>query len=305
MTYFLKLFMICLSLLLIISCNDGITTLKAPDDVEEMDPGQDQWVLIFEDDFNYNGLPDNSKWTFDGGTGVNGWGNWELQYYTMNDLETAYVSDGTLKIRANREVVNDPWDNYQTFFSSAKLGTKCGFKYGRFDIRARFPVGFGTWPAIWMLPFFRMKQAWPYAGEIDVIEHVGRNPDEVLFSIHTGAFNHLKGTHKTKIVYGKRDWEAEFHTYSLEWTKDSLEWLIDGFSQFRLDKEEHYGNNEWPFHKHFELIMNLAIGGMFGFPPGTTREQNLPYLNVESFPKTFEIDFVKVYGNKDNMICKK
>ena len=37
--------------------------------------------LTMEDNFNADGAPDPSIWTYDIGTGFNGWGNNELQYY--------------------------------------------------------------------------------------------------------------------------------------------------------------------------------------------------------------------------------
>jgi len=42
------------------------------------------WQLTWSDEFNGTAgqLPDAVKWTFDLGTGDNGWGNSELQSYT-------------------------------------------------------------------------------------------------------------------------------------------------------------------------------------------------------------------------------
>lgn len=297
-----KILLLFIFLVIICACqNEG---LKTPDNMETTTPNEDALELIFYDEFNYEGLPDQTKWSYDSGTGVQGWGNWELQYYTKKDLNTAYVSNGTLKIQAVRGSVDDPHNNYDHDFTSAKLGSKCGFKYGKFEIKAKVPSGFGTWPAVWMLPFYRLNEAWPMSGEIDILEHVGRTPDEVFFSIHTGAFNYWGGVPKSKKVYSPGNWESEFHVYALNWTEDGMEWSIDGESKYRLDKKPYYGYEEWPFDKHFEIIMNLAIGGGIGFPPNTPREANMPRLNEEVFPKTFEIDYVRVYGKKVNMNCK-
>ena len=38
------------------------------------------WKLTWQDEFNYEGLPDANKWNYD--IGGDGWGNNELQYYT-------------------------------------------------------------------------------------------------------------------------------------------------------------------------------------------------------------------------------
>jgi beta-glucanase (GH16 family) len=273
---------------------------------KKTDPPSSSYELLFSDEFNYTGLPDPEKWVFDRGTGPNGWGNWELQYYTDRDPRNAYVEDGVLKIIARRGAVqNDPYNNYQHFFTSAKISTTCGFKYGRFDIRARVSSGFGTWPAIWMLPFYRMKEAWPFSGEIDILEHVGREPDEVFFTMHSGAFNHLQNNQLGRHVVGDGDWEDKFYDYSFEWKKDSMEWFVNGESVHFIQRQPHWGFFEWPFDRSFSVIINLAIGGGFGFIPGTPREYNMPRLNQEIFPKTFEIDYIRVYGDRGNMNCMK
>ena len=38
--------------------------------------------LVMEEEFETSGAPDPEMWTYDIGTGENGWGNNELQYYT-------------------------------------------------------------------------------------------------------------------------------------------------------------------------------------------------------------------------------
>ena len=52
--------------------------------------------IIWREEFNYEGLPDPSKWEYDVGGG--GWGNNELQYYTKGRKENAEVRDGRLVI---------------------------------------------------------------------------------------------------------------------------------------------------------------------------------------------------------------
>ena len=290
-------------LLLILSCNDNKGTLKAPGTQENGTPNEDAMEIIFYDEFKKEGLPDPQKWSFDTGTGANGWGNWELQYYTKADIVNAFVSNGTLKIRALPDQMDDPYETYEHFFTSAKVSSKCGFKYGKFEIKAKMTGGFGMWPAVWMLPFYRIKSSWPTSGEIDIIEHVGRTPDEVFVSVHTAAFNYWGGTPKSKKILKPGNWESEFHVYTLDWSEKRLEWFVDGVSKYVFEKKDFYTEKEWPFDKPFGLIMNLAIGGNFGFPPGTPREINMPLLDRETFPKVFEIDYVRVYGNKKNMVC--
>ncbi|MCX7725843.1 MAG: glycoside hydrolase family 16 protein, partial [Chitinispirillaceae bacterium] len=150
------------------------------------------WELIWSDEFEYSGLPDKNKWGYDVGTGTNGWGNNELQYYTKDSLKNAKVENGTLIITARKEKIA------QSNYTSARLVTrkKGDWCYGRFEISAKLPKGRGLWPAIWMLPTDGEYGGWPKSGEIDIMENVGFEPNNIYFTIHTEAYNHTKGTQK-------------------------------------------------------------------------------------------------------------
>ena len=62
--------------------------------------------LTWEDNFDTNGSPDSTRWTYDIGDGtaegIPGWGNNELQYYTDRS-ENVVIEDGMLKITAIKE----------------------------------------------------------------------------------------------------------------------------------------------------------------------------------------------------------
>ncbi len=131
------------------------------------------WQLVWSDEFNYSGLPDAAKWGYD--VGGSGWGNKELQYYTDRRKENARVENGHLII----EVRRDGFGNNE--YTSARLTSKGkgDWTYGRFEVRAKLPSGRGTWPAIWMLPSGKSygNAGWPDNGEIDIMEHVGFDPE--------------------------------------------------------------------------------------------------------------------------------
>ncbi len=120
------------------------------------------WNLVWQDEFDYKGLPDSSKWNFD--VGGDGWGNNELQYYTANRKDNARVKKGKLIIETHKE--NFEKNNY----TSARLISKGkgDWKYGKIEVRAKLPKGLGTWPAIWMLASTTPLK-WPDDGEIDII----------------------------------------------------------------------------------------------------------------------------------------
>jgi len=136
-------------------------------------------TIVWSDEFDYAGLPDANRWTYDTEGNSTGWGNNESQYYTNGRPENVEVRDGFLTITAIKE-------EYEGFhYTSARLRTKGkgDWLYGRFEIRARLPDGRGMWPAIWMLPTDWAYGGWPESGEIDIMENVGYDPFDKRFHL--------------------------------------------------------------------------------------------------------------------------
>lgn len=237
-----------------------------------------KWKLVWSDEFNYEGLPDSTRWDYD--TGGHGWGNNELQFYTESDTVSAKVTKGKLIITARKKSYED------SHFTSARLVTKGkgDWLYGKIEVKARLPRGKGMWPAIWMLPTDWKYGGWPDSGEIDIMENVGFNPDTIFNSVHTKAFNHTIGTQKTT---GKaiQDVQGKFHTYSIEWFKDRIDFFIDGKKTFTFTNSGK-GVEEWPFDQRFHLLLNIAVGGNWGGQQG---------VDEAAFPASMEVDYVRVY----------
>lgn len=244
---------------------------------------KDELKLVWSDEFDYKGLPDETKWNYDVGRACDlpcgcGWGNNELQTYTQKDLNTAQVSDGILTIAAQAqsdEIIN-----------SARLVTrgKASWKYGRIDVRAQVAQGRGLWSAIWMLPLENKYGIWPRSGEIDIMEHVGYSPDTIVGSAHTESYNHGIGTHKNGQVFTP-DAVETFHVYSLVWEEDQYQLLKDDEVYFTYKKESE-GPEVWPFDQEFYLILNLAFGGNWGGFKG---------VDADALPSKMLIDYVRVY----------
>lgn len=236
-------------------------------------------TLIFSDDFDTDGAPDPEKWNFETGYIRNG----ELQYYTPG--QNSVCKDGVLVIeaRADSAVI----DNEVCPITSASLTTKGlkGWKYGYVEVRAKLPASLGTWPAIWMMPCENSYGKWPRSGEIDIMEHVGYNPDKVHFSAHTERFNHMRGTQRTHQIDAPEA-VGEFHTYALKWTPDRLTWLYDGKEQYAIDRDADSDWTTWPFDTEFYIILNLAFGGGWGGSEG---------VDATTLPQRFEIDYVRVF----------
>lgn len=241
-------------------------------------PIKQGWNLAWSDEFDYDGLPDSTKWAYN--VGGNGWGNNELQYYTEADTMNAKVEKGVLKITARKQIKE------KNSYTSARLITKgkAEFKYGKIEIRAKLPSGKGTWPALWMLGSNIDKVNWPMCGEIDIMEHVGHQPDSIFGSVHTKDFNHILGTQNTKGLFINNPYTA-FHTYSIEWTENKISFYIDGkfYNQFTKVSS---AKSKWPFSEPQYIIMNVAIGGNWGGQFGV--DENI-------CPATMEVDYVRVY----------
>lgn len=236
------------------------------------------YTLVWSDEFEENGLPDSSKWSYN--VGGHGWGNQELQYYTEKRLENARVEDGNLIIEAIKE-------NYEgSDYTSARLVSKekGDWLYGRIEVKAKLPGGTGIWPAIWMLSADNSYGGWPESGEIDIMEYVGYQPGVVHGTVHTDAFNHSIGTQKGDQIEVP-DAETDFHVYAIEWTEEKIDFFVDDQKYFTFNNT---GGDyeEWPFDKRFYLVLNVAVGGTWGGSQG---------VNDDIFPQRMEIDYVRAY----------
>lgn len=236
--------------------------------------------LVWSDEFDYEGLPDETKWNYDTVGNSYGWGNNELQFYTVKKKKNAYVDGDYLHITAIKEKL----DNFN--YTSARLTTKekGDWLYGRMEIRAMIPGGRGMWPAIWMLPTDWEYGGWPESGEIDIMEHVGYEPDSIYTTVHTEAFNHSIGTEVGKATYVP-DCEEAFYVYAIEWSEDKIDFFIDDELVFTFNNTEG-GSAEWPFDKRFHLILNVAVGGDWG---------GLHGVDDSTFPATMKVDYVRIY----------
>lgn len=254
------------------SCSKDDSTTAPKDTIPEI-PG---YTLVWNDEFSGTAI-DLSKWSYE--VNGDGGGNNELQYYTALPTNS-YIESGKLIIKAIRE-------NYQNrSFTSARIRTKDkgDWLYGRIEVSAKVPTGVGTWPAIWMLSTDWSYGGWPESGEIDIMEHVGYDPNVIHGSIHTLAYNHTIGTQKTATLTIPTA-TTQFHTYAIEWFEDHIDFYIDKTKYFTFTN----GNNGWPywpFDKRFHLILNVAVGGNWGGVQG---------IDVNAFPAKMEIDYVRVY----------
>src|ERR1700722_17095761 len=287
----------------LIVCTFRNTSLAAEADAASGNP---TWKLCWSDEFTGTTL-DRHKWSFDLGDGyvetdtnrwVWGWGNSEMEYYTDSPTNV-YVKDGMLHIRAVRERING------SRFTSARLVTRSLFTktYGRFEFRAKMPLGKGYWPALWLLPADNSYGNWAASGEIDVMEGRGQNPHQILGTILYGSRSPGDEFTSSDFTLPDNGSIGDFHVYALEWEPGVLRWYVDDhlysvkrhwWSCSQVDADFHGpirppkgAMNPWPapFDKPFYLVMNISVGGTFlGYPDKTT-----------VFPQEMLVSYVRVY----------
>lgn len=228
--------------------------------------------LVWEENFNGTEL-NESVWNFELGNGCPncGWGNNERQLYTKDNHK---VENGNLVITAKKE---------NNIYTSTRITTanKIEFQYGRIEARAKLPVGKGIWPAFWMLGSNISKVGWPKCGEIDILEYVGRDPHMVYTTLHTqDSHGNSINSKKTKID----TIEEGFHVYAVDWTKEKMDFLVDGTIVYTFNPNVK-NENTWPFDQKFFILINMAIGGNFGGPD----------VDDSIFPQEYVVDYIKVF----------
>jgi len=233
--------------------------------------------LVIQDEFDKAGTPNPNLWGFNIGTGQNGWGNNELQYYTDRP-ENVAIEEGMLRITALKESFNG------SSYTSARLLTKGKFEqaYGRFEARMKLPWGQGLWPAFWMLGADIDTNPWPGAGEIDIMEFRGQDPTIMLGTVHGPGYSGGSSISKSYTLTNDR-FDTGFHVFGIEWGPDYVNFYVDNVLYNQITPADVPG--EWVFNKPFYILINLAVGGSFVGSP-----------NSETvFPQTLLVDYVRVY----------
>jgi beta-glucanase (GH16 family) len=258
----------------------------------------EEWELVWSEEFEYEGMPDKSKWDYEEGFVRNE----EMQYYTRERRENVRVQNGLLIIEGRREDAPNPkhdpnsmkWQKQRQSirYTSGSINTlgKASFQYGRIEVRAKVPQGRGVWPAIWMMGVNRAEVGWPRCGEIDIMEYVGKDPHRIHANNHFAyPRNKNKAVHKSagggKITI--REPYKNFHVYAIEWNEKEIRFFVDEerYATFNLDLAGKGADN--PFRKPHYLLLNLALGGRWGGA-----------IDDNMLPQKYEIDYIRVYKEK-------
>ncbi|WVW84865.1 hypothetical protein I302_106900 [Kwoniella bestiolae CBS 10118] len=273
---------------------------------------------------------------------LDGYGYGSFQW-TTNDAKNSYVKDGVLYIVptltsddigvdaiTNGHTVNLTADGTCTSTNvsncvavsnssqltiinpvkTARLITKNShsIKYGKVEVKAKFPTGDWLWPRISMLPVNNTYGAWPRSGQINILGGRGNNAtydargvDYAQSDLHWGPTVDLD---RQYLTWGYREqrrtyYSQKYHTFGLEWNDQFMWTYIDSrvaqVISYRFNKESFWSRgkfpttytnntevikliNPWlassennaPFDQPFYLMIDLAVGSQDGwFPDGT------------------------------------
>lgn len=229
-------------------------------------PGNDQWNLVFEDNFNGNTL-DTSKWSIRG-----------KEYANYHHESCTTVEDGKLVLRIDKE------PSGQTILGRVDTAglngnpTKFEQKYGFFECRADVPPTEGTYFAFWM-------NAYPGMGnvdgtgrdgaEIDICETANKG-DYTESAVHWDGYgaSHQSVGSGNKYAPNLHD---GYHIYGLEWDANTLRFYFDG--------QQTWSYSGVGVPRIAEQVILSSGGG--SWVEGNINNAQLPYFA--------KVDWVRVY----------
>jgi beta-glucanase (GH16 family) len=267
--------------------NRTITVQAGSDNIESITQESEFNTLVWADEFSGDGAINSENWFHQTQLPPGGsWWGGLIQHYT-NREENSYLNNGYLNLVAKKEIFDDQGEIKE--YTSARLNSKFAFTYGRLEARAKLPEGKGTWPAIWMLNkninedgaywdnegFGTIK--WPECGEIDILEHWGKNQDYVSSALHSAS----SYGYKVINVGGQKIEGAsnQFHIYTLDWSEEKIVFSVDGVVHFQYEPAIK-NPDTWPFDSDYYVLLNIAI------------EPDIDPAFTES---SMEVDYIRIY----------
>jgi beta-glucanase (GH16 family) len=161
---------------------------------------------------------------------------------------------------------------------------KKAFGFGRVEVRAKFDVAQGYWPAIWMQPEADNSLKWPHGGEIDIMEHFGYST-YVNHTVHTHYTHNLGKRWRPPHVANPSYNPGQYNTYAVERFQDSLVFFVNGKRTFCYPRYRGGRDEQFPFDQNeFFLILDSQIG-----------LDGSPYVDVAQLPVELRIDYVRYY----------
>ena len=272
--------------------NSNKDIILSLDNNPAVDNDPSTWTMVWSDEFDGKPgtAPNANVWGQEVGdgtaNGIAGWGNSELEYYTGGTNNVSTDGAGNLNITTKKADGSLMCYYGPCEYTSARLLTKNRFEvaYGRVEARIKVPQGSGLWPAFWMLGTDIDQVNWPQTGEIDIMENVGRLPNQVFGTLHGPGYSGGQ-SYGGSYTLGKPVGN-DYHIFAVAWQPDKIVWYIDGIPYFSATPNDAFlQGKQWVFNHPFFILMNVAVGGNFG---GTVGAET-------TFPQSMSVDYVRLY----------
>lgn len=238
-----------------------------------------QMTLVNSEDFaGPAGAPPNPKlWHAE--TGGGGWGNHESQVYTNSPDNLRLDGNGHLVIEARRA---------GDLITSARISTVRRFDFddGMIQARIKMPRGTGIHPAFWMLGSSLPEVGYPAAGEIDIVETVGKDGISHAAVHGPGDPSQVgpQGKWKLSADSAATAGSDDFHTYWLRKGPGYLTVGVDDQAYATFHRDQVPTGGTWVQDQPFFLLLNVAVGGDW---PGPVAKGALPAEML--------VDWIRIY----------
>lgn len=276
----------------------------------------DVYNLKFTDEFNGSKI-DESIWNVQGSdlsmdevdTSKK---NHEVKYEGDFDTylqENVQTKGGKAVLTVKNKKINN--GNNNAYFGGGIL-SNFQFQYGLIEIRAKLPSYNGIATSFWICGNNTLDQN--YRGEIDIFESFG-HPSSITSNLHSwwvagrkvlghlatekqieaGHTQHLSSNdgNSYALTGGKKFGDA-FHTISLEWTPDFIEFSCDGVPYCKVAMKSLLTDPEYGFLVN-EYMMFLHKPGSIRIYANAGQEHYRDTDETTVFPDTYEIDYIHLY----------
>lgn len=253
-----------------------------------------EFVPELSDEFNADQLDDEKWWDFNPA--------WRGRKPALFSRKNVKVADGSLQLTASAmkpeevdvEMKARGYDKYW----KAIVKSKQKMAYGYYEARCK-SMRACVCNAFWLYdPFSERPDVkyveGEYSEEIDILEMCGKPHHESQNRTYWATLHRYATPYLESIVNKKKDklpnysfkakmdfdfW-ADYHTYALAWTPETLTWYVDGKEMFTRENDYY----DRPLH----VVLDCEImHDWFGEP------------NPEDLPATFYIDYVRVWKLKN------
>lgn len=249
--------------------------------------------------------------------------NSQLSFYNTTDTagnqnENIQVVDGNLVLKVTKNQITCTHKGTMTEEEHKSKYYNHGFDYdytaggidsrhklevskGVIEARVKGPIGSGLWCSVWMCgidpsltdpnsPTSVGHSKWPWTGEIDIFEYLGKNPREEWSSLHyqdPSYPNYTDGQHN-KSAGGKYytlpnngKFNTDYHTVGIIWTETQMSFYIDDYIYQTIDitAPEFYAFRDYDFF----FLVTFPVGG------------SIAGDITADFPQSFSVDYIRHY----------